>query len=179
MPIHPLKAYLNALNESVADFSDRIGVSRQTLYRIMSGKQTPKPALARRIVEATGGDVDLHSLYTDSANSAAIMAFRASDESSSLDPRRLRTALAIVFNHVMADQESTIPDATLFIAEEAVSNTYAALQSITSRHGADRLAQALRPVIEEILRGYIADAPASMLDRAALLAAEIYLQFDG
>ena len=47
--MHPLKQYLQDVDEPLQDFARRVGASRQTLYRIISGVQAPKPALAQRI----------------------------------------------------------------------------------------------------------------------------------
>ena len=41
--MHPLKQYLHDVEETFQDFAARVGVSRQTLYRIVSGAQAPKP----------------------------------------------------------------------------------------------------------------------------------------
>ena len=47
--MHPLKQYLHDVDEPLQDFARRVGASRQTLYRIISGRQSPKPALASAI----------------------------------------------------------------------------------------------------------------------------------
>ena len=71
--MHPLKEYLKAVDEPVRDFAARVGASRQTLYRIIAGAQAPKPILARRIVEATGGAVSMDTLYNGGRSGAAII----------------------------------------------------------------------------------------------------------
>ncbi len=175
--MHPLKQYLTDLQESVTDFSVRVGASRQTLYRIINGRQSPKPALARRIVEATGGAVSLNDLFECSGAQAAILSLPVERADSELDNHRLKLALAIVFNHLTAQDAPDPPPRSIAIAAEAASNTYAALSPVTTRQGPARLTQALRPVLEEILRE-CADPvpPGPAMDRGARLATELYYQ---
>ncbi len=173
--MHPLKKYLSDLQEPVADFSARVGVSRQTLYRIINRKQSPKPALARRIVEATGGAVSLSDLW--GVSTGKIVPFPVAQGETVLDNHRLKLALSIVFNHLTAQGVPDPPDLSIAIAAEAAANTYAALSRVTTRQGPARLTQALRPVLEEILRE-CADPvpPAVAIDRGAQLATELYYQ---
>ncbi len=175
--MHPLKKYLSDLQESVADFSARVGASRQTLYRIINGRQSPKPALARRIVEATGGAVSLNDLLVSGDGQATILPMPGGGRDAELDNHRLKLALAIVFNHLTAQDAPDPPDRSIVIAAEAVSNTFAALSPVTTRQGQARLTQALRPVLEEILRE-CADPvpPPRAIDRGAQLATELYYQ---
>lgn len=168
---HPLKRYLTDVQEPIADFGARVGASRQTLYRILGGKQTPKPALARRIVEATGGAVPFEALYPGAAGRVAALP-RA--ESAPLELSRLKLALAIVTQHLTPSENAPPPDQALMLAAEAAAHTYAALAPVTTRTGLARLAQALRPVLEEILRDYGSAPPPSALDRGAELAAQLY-----
>ncbi|NOX94968.1 MAG: helix-turn-helix transcriptional regulator [Alphaproteobacteria bacterium] len=175
--MHPLKQYLLEIDETIQDFARRVGTSRQTLYRIIGGRQTPKPALARRIVEATGGLVAFEAFYHGRAVQGEVVGLEARGEPSPLDPNRLKVAIAIVINHLSPEDHASPPDEALGIAAEAVMNTYLALSRITTRRGPDRLKQALRPVIEEILREFAGSPlPASALDRGAELAAQLYFQ---
>lgn len=176
--MHPLKQYLTDLQESVTDFSVRVGTSRQTLYRIINGRQTPKPALARRIVEATGGAVSLNDLFAGGGGGeATIISWPAEQAEPALDNHRLKLALAIVFNHLTAVDAPDPPPRAIDIAAEATSNTYAALSPVTTRQGPARLTQALRPVLEEILRE-CADPvpPQGAIDHGAQLATDLYYQ---
>ena len=175
--MHPLKQYLAQLQESVTDFSTRVGASRQTLYRIINGRQTPKPALARRIIEATGGAVTLDDLFTGEAVRGKVLPMPLDRAEGEIDNHRLRLALAIVFNHLTAQDALDPPDRTFEIAAEAAANTYAALRPVTTRQGPARLTQALRPVLEEILREYADPVPPiGAIDRGAELATELYFQ---
>lgn len=175
--MHPLRRYLIDLDETVSGFGERVGASRQTLYRIMTGGQAPKPALARRIVEATGGAVSLEALYAGcDEGKGAVVSLPVNDEESLLDQERVRVALAVVVDNLSPADGPAPPDEAVEIAAEAVVNTYMALSSVTTRQGPDRLRQALRPVLEEILREYWGPPPPSALDRGAALATELYYQ---
>lgn len=177
--MHPLKQYLLEVDESVQEFANRVGACRQTLYRIIGGRQAPKPSLARRIVEATGAAVTFEALYLadeDSNRSGEIIDFQGSLETPRLDPERLKQALAAVISHLTSLDANAPPVEAVEITAEAVANTYAALSVITTRQGPRRLEQALRPVLEEILREYGASVPRAALDRGAALASEIYHQ---
>lgn len=174
--MHPLKRYLHDVEERVQDFAERVGASRQTLYRIIAGAQAPKPLLARRIVEATGGAVSLAMLYGEVPGAAEIIAMPTAAEAGALDAGRLRLAMAVVINHLRPHQAAPVSPETLDIAAEAAANTYAALSPLTTRQGPSRLAQALRPVIEEILKESGGVPALSALDRGAELAAELYFQ---
>lgn len=174
--MHPLKQYLCDVEEGVQEFADRVGVSRQTLYRIITGIQAPKPMLARRIVEATGGAVTLAMLYGGGPQSAEVIALAARAEEPLLDHERLKLAFAVVINHLRPPDSQPSPPETLDIAAEAAVNTYAALAKLTTRRGPARLAQALRPVLEEILKESGAAPGPAALERGAELAAELYFQ---
>ena len=174
--MHPLRRYLQDVQEPVQDFAVRVGASRQTLYRIIGGTQAPKPALAHRIVQATGGAVSLGALYQGgNANAVAVIDLLTEKNTKVLDTDRLRQVIATVVYHMTPPDSPDPPEETAHIAAEAVSNTYAALSSVTTRQGPDRLRQALRPVLEEILREFGGTPPApTALDRGTELAAQIY-----
>lgn len=175
--MHPLKQYLRDVDERFQDFAERVGVSRQTLYRIVSGVQAPRPMLARRIVEATGGAVTLGMLYGQEAQGdAEVVNLNAKPDDAPLDTERLKLALAVVINHLRAEDSAPSGPDVLAIAAEAGANTYAALSRLTTRRGPARLGQALRPVLEEILKESGGVPAPSALDRGAELAAELYFQ---
>lgn len=173
--MHPLKQYLYDVEERVQDFAERVGASRQTLYRIIAGIQAPKPILARRIVEATGGAVNLSMLYGNDGG-GEVIALRGDAGDDLLDPARLKLAFAVVVNHLRPEQAPPLPPDILDVAAEAAVNTYEALARLTTRLGPARLAQALRPALEEILKETGERPSASALDRGAELAAELYFQ---
>ena len=175
--MHPLREYLKDVDEPIQDFARRVGASRQTLYRIIAGRQTPKPPLARRIVEATGGAVSFETLYRGQGfDNGEVVGLNAGAEEPLLDGERIRLALAIVINHLTPKDSPEPPEHAVDVAAEAVVNTYAALSAVTTRQGPDRLCQALRPVLEEILRDYSAPPPPLALERGAELATDLYYQ---
>jgi len=69
-----LQEYLARNGLSQAAFARRIGVSQQAVQRYVDGKRVPKRALAKKIVEVTGGQVtyqDLLEAYTAEPASVA------------------------------------------------------------------------------------------------------------
>jgi transcriptional regulator with XRE-family HTH domain len=67
-----LAEYLKSTGERPAQFAARIGVSRQNVSRWVAGKNLPRVAEIKRIVEATDGKVDGNSfLHQDSTGGAA------------------------------------------------------------------------------------------------------------
>ena len=174
--MHPLKQYLQEIDEPLQDFARRVGASRQTLYRIISGVQAPKPALARRILEATGSAVAFEQLYVNKDQSGDTVRLKAANDVDRLDRSRLKVVLAIVLNHLLPPDLPGASEQTSEIAAEAVVNTYVALSTVTSRQGPDRLQQALRPVLEEILQEYAGRPSRSALDHGTGLAMQLYFQ---
>ncbi len=172
--MHPLKQYLSDVQESIADFSVRVGVSRQTLYRIINRRQSPKPALARRIVEATGGAVTFDGLFFSDAR-AGSAAGSAGGEEAALDQRRLKTALAAAVHSLGPRSAPEPPAATVEAAARAAADTYAALLPVAARRGPALLRQALRPVLEETLGELGLPPPsAAAMERGVRLASDLY-----
>lgn len=52
-----LTSWLTKTNTSDADFAERIGVTRQALWRYKSAGRIPKPEIIARISRATNGKV--------------------------------------------------------------------------------------------------------------------------
>ncbi len=176
--MHPLKQYLSEVEESIQSFGERVGASRQTLYRIMNNVHTPKPALARRIVEATGGAVTLDALYDGPPGAAEIINLNPRFDEPLLDHSRLRAAMSAVIAHLRPPHSPAMSTDLLDVAAEAAAHTYAALSKVTTRQGPARLEQALRPVLEETLKECWGRPPRAALDRGATLAARLYLRAD-
>ena len=172
--MHPLKRYLLEVEEPIQQFADRVRTSRQTLYRIFQGLQTPKPDLAKRIVAATDGDVTLNDIYKPNPNT------RLTGDGLQkvyIDKHRIRKALAIVVGHLTKQDKEDLPSEKIDIAVEVVITTYAALSRVTKRDGPHRLRQAYRPVLEELYVDITgAPPPPKALDAGAELAAKIYYQ---
>ncbi|MEQ8176969.1 MAG: hypothetical protein RIC52_06745 [Amphiplicatus sp.] len=168
---HPLEDYLAASGDSPAAFARRIGASAPALARIIHGDRAPDLDLARRIVDATDGAVALSDLCGgDVADFVAFLPTEKPIETALLAPV-LKAAL-----ERLSGQE--IPDALAMSAAEAAADTHAALARVTTRRGPDRLAQALRPVLEEILQesGACLPAQAGRLEEAAQAASALYFR---
>lgn len=56
-----IKDYLS--KKSPVDFASTIGITAAALSQYKSGRRIPRPSIARRIVEATGGQVTYEDLY--------------------------------------------------------------------------------------------------------------------
>lgn len=67
-----LKAYLSSQGLTYEAFADLIGVANAaTAWRYANGKRIPRPAVMRRIVEATGGAVQPADFYGQDAEDEA------------------------------------------------------------------------------------------------------------
>lgn len=150
---HPLLDYILATADTRTAFAARIGVSRRTLARILSGERAPRPEIARRIVEATGGAVSLEALFSVQGGALADLAGARAD-GEAIDAALLGPVLGHALA-AMASPSAPAPSAEMLeAAAEAVANTHAALARVTTRRGPDRLVQALRPVLEEIRKDF-------------------------
>lgn len=59
---HPLIEHLRATGETVSDFAERVGISRNHLYRAMRGESVTTGVLTR-IIEETGGAVPVTAFF--------------------------------------------------------------------------------------------------------------------
>lgn len=67
-----LRAYLKAQGFTYEAFARRIGVANATtVWRYANGKRLPRPAVMRRITEATGGAVQPQDFYGQDAEGEA------------------------------------------------------------------------------------------------------------
>lgn len=176
---HPLRDFIAETNDTLTAFSRRIGVSRRTLSRILAGA-APRPDVARRIVEATGGAVAFDALYASAAPVADLTALRR-DDAPDLDADLLTQVLGHVLG-VIAGRG--IDPETAAAAAEAAVGTHAALAAVTTRRGRDRLAQALRPVLAETQKdcpelGLSRDRLDEAVRRTVLLYSEAALRLQG
>ena len=85
-------------------------------------------------------------------------------------------ALAVALQRALESlAQGPVPASLAILAADAAAGAHAALARVTSRRGADRLAQALRPVLQEMLRGWPGPAaPGVRLEQAAQDAAGLY-----
>lgn len=171
--MHPLRQYLMSVEEPITDFAARVGASRQTLHRIISRAQAPKPALARMIVEATGGAVSWEALYQDARYSPPAPEERAQGPAG-LEQMRLKTAIAAIYNHFAAKGADPAPDALIGAGVKASIEIYEALSCFAGRPDTERLAQTLRPVLECILSEGGTRLSPALVERAVKLGADLY-----
>jgi antitoxin HigA-1 len=89
-PVHPgvlVKANLEELGVSVADAAKALGVTRQALYNVVSGKSAVTPDMAIRFEKGFGGSADMW-LRMQVAYSLA----QAREHEADIDVRRLEPA---------------------------------------------------------------------------------------
>ena len=60
-----LTEYLAQQDLDAGRFAEKIGVSGEAVRRYALGRRTPRPAIMRRIVEATGGAVQPNDFLLD------------------------------------------------------------------------------------------------------------------
>ena len=161
-----------SVEEPITDFAARVGASRQTLYRIISRSQAPKPTLARLIVEATGGAVSWEALYQ---NAQPAPEERAGD-APGLDRARLKTAIAAVYDHFAPAGAASAPDVLIGAGVKAAIEIYESLSLLSSRSDREQLGQALRPVLECVLRRAGTRLPPMSVERTVKLGVDLYFQ---
>lgn len=164
--LHPLEDYIAASGDSPACFAARVGASASALEAVMSGEGVDL-ALARRIVDATEGAVSLADVMGEGL--ADFMSAKADD---AIDAAVLAAALRPALERLA---DGPVSPTLARVGAEAAAGAHAALARVTSRRGADRLVQALRPVLQEMLQGWPGPAvPHDRLERAAEDAAALY-----
>jgi transcriptional regulator with XRE-family HTH domain len=174
--MHPLQEYLTETGLSLDEFARAAGVASDVISDILSGESRPSASLAQRIADITGGAVSID----DSSGAADVVvnargafAGSAPEIDESLLAEILSETLATLLGGARRKGDNALPR----LAAEAAANTYAALSMVTSRQGVDRLAQALRPVLLEILAesfGSQSDHPS--LEAMSIRASELYFQ---
>lgn len=175
-----LETYLRETGTSADDFAKLIGVDADAFDMMLEGTAPIEACIARRMVDATGGALQLDDLAGEEADSAAsVIDFRAQFASSdaAVDAGRLEDVLKASLPSLLGGARRAGDEYLPRLAAEAAAATYIALSTITSRSGADRLAQALQPVFSEILEEMAAPSSRHRLIAAqALAAAELYFQ---
>lgn len=161
-----------SVEEPITDFAARVGASRQTLYRIISRSQVPKPTLARLIVEATGSAVSWEALYQ---NAQPAPEERAGD-APGLDRARLKTAIAAVYDHFAPQGAASATDVLLGTGVKAVVEIHEALSVLSDRSDREHLGQALRSVLECVLSRGGTRLPPMAVDRTVKLGVDLYFQ---
>jgi hypothetical protein len=155
--------HLAATGDRPADFARRIGLEPEILQRALEGGAMLDRSVLLRIIDLSGGALTLADLDGE-AGVAEVADFRArfaaKDE---IDIEALTSALAEALLPLFGGMRRKGDEFLPRLAAEATAGAYDALSTITTRRGADRLAQALRPVVEEILAEL--SAPSSLKNR--------------
>ncbi|MFZ5619178.1 MAG: hypothetical protein ACOZAA_17835 [Pseudomonadota bacterium] len=175
-----LETYLRETRTTPKAFAKLIGVEAERLARIIEGAEPVDAGLARRMVDATGGALILEDLAAESAAAGVVvldMRSRLASDKNEIDAGRLEKVLAECLPSLVGGNRRKGDDRLPALAADAAVNTYLALSTITTRRGADRLAQALRPVFAEILEDLSAPKSARLkVDQTARQAADLYFQ---
>ncbi|HNR77970.1 MAG TPA: hypothetical protein PKM48_12630 [Parvularculaceae bacterium] len=146
-----LLTYLRETRTTPKAFAKLIGVDAAHFDRILAGAADIDATLAQRMVDSTGGALLLEDLISEAAGNVIDFRSRLASEGGEIDIDRLADILRGILPDLIGGARRTGDDQLPGLAAEAAANTYVALSTVTSRAGADRLAQALRPVVSEIL----------------------------
>lgn len=175
-----LETYLRETRTTPKAFAKLIGVEAERLARIIEGAEPVDAALARRMVDATGGALILEDLAAESAAAGVVvldMRSRLAFDENEIDAGWLAKVLAECLPSLVGGNRRKGDDRLPGLAADAAVNTYLALSTVTTRRGADRLVQALRPVFAEILEDLSAPKSARLkVDQMARQAADLYFQ---
>jgi hypothetical protein len=178
-PMEALLTYLRETRTTPKAFAKLIGLDADPFARLLSGEERIEPAIAQRIVDATGGAIFLDDLTADGEPAPVIVDMRSRFAAASpdIDAARLAGILAELLPEMLGGSRRRGDSKLPGLAAEAAANTYSALSTVTTRSGADRLVQALRPVFAEILEEMSAPLPARRrLDLVTRRAAVLYFQ---
>lgn len=174
-----LLTYLRETRTTPKAFAKLIGVDAVRFDQMLAGTARIDAPVAQRMVDATGGALLMQELVDQSAAAATtVLDMRARFAADAdIDAGRLETILVEILPSLIGGLRRMGDDQLPALAAEAAVHTYAALSTVTSRRGADRLIQALRPVFAEILEEFGAPPPArARLDAAARRAVGLYFQ---
>lgn len=160
-------------------FAKLIGLDADRFGRMLSGSEAIDPPLARRMVDATGGALILTDLIAQPPGAAAVVDLRDrfAAEAPEIDTERLTGILATLLPKLIGGARRAGDEHLPRLAADAAAHTYAALSTVTTRRGPDRLIQALQPVFAEILEDLSAPAASRRrLQQASEDAAALYFQ---
>lgn len=174
-----LKTYLRETRTSPAAFAKLIGLDAEHFERLLAGETPINPCVAQRMVDATGGALLLEDLTVEDECASAMIDLRGrfAAEAADIDVERLAEILSRLLPALIGGARRMGDEHLPKLAAEAAANTYAALSTVTTRRGPDRLIQALRPVFLEILEELAAPARTRRrLQETIEKAAELYVQ---
>lgn len=174
-----LAAYLRETRTTPAVFARLIGLDAVRLERILVGREAIETPIAQRIVDVTGGAIVMGDLLGLDGGAPPLIDMRSrfASEVAEIDIERLAEIVAQLLPPLLGGARRKGDECLPRLAAEAAANTYAALSSVTTRRGPDRLSQALRPVFAEILSELSAPASARrLLPETIERAAALYFQ---
>ncbi len=178
--MEPLLTYLRETRTTPKAFAKLIGLDVERLDRMLAGEELVDAGVAQRMVDATGGALLLEDLTHGAGdNQSVVLDFRSrfAAEAVEIDVDQLTDILKESLVSLLGGERRKGDDRLPALAAEAAVHTYLALSTVTTRRGADRLSQALRPVFSEILAESGAPAPTRQrLDREVRRAAERYFE---
>ncbi|MEK7264674.1 MAG: hypothetical protein AAB227_01120 [Pseudomonadota bacterium] len=171
--------FLRETRTTPKSFAKLIGLDADRFERLLSGADPIDPSLAQRMVDATGGALLLTDLIGQSPGAGAIVDLRSrfAADASDIDAEKLTAILAALLPKLIGGARRTGDEHLPRLAADAAAHTYAALSTVTTRRGPDRLIQALQPVFAEILEDLSAPASARRrLQQTSEEAAALYFQ---
>lgn len=177
--MEPLLTYLRETRTTPKAFAKLIGLDADRLQKMLDGETPVEPAIAQRMVDATGGALLLEELtaFDESASVVVDLRSRFASGADDIDAGALTEILRTALPSLLGGGRRKGDDRLPALAAEAAAHTYLALSTVTTRFGADRLFQALRPVFAEILEE--SGAPAASrrrIDEEARRAVDAYFQ---
>jgi len=174
-----LAAYIRETGTTAKAFARLLGIESDHLERLLAGDETAELSLAQRILDATGGALVLADLLPNPAGSAAVVDLRSrlAADSVEIDVERLSAILTTLLPRLIGGARRSGDRHLPRLAADAAAHTYAALSTVTTRRGPDRLIQALQPVFAEILEDLSAPtASKRQLRQTSEEAAALYFQ---
>jgi hypothetical protein len=156
-----LLTYLRETRTTPKAFAKLIGLDADRLQRILDGDEPVETAIAQRMVDATGGALLIEDLADEDGERRVVIDLRSrfAGGGDEIDAAALTDVLRVALPALLGGNRRNGDGRLPALAAEAATHTYLALSTVTTRFGADRLFQALRPVFAEILEESAAPAP--------------------
>lgn len=174
-----LIAFLRETQTQPKAFARLIGLDVRRFERILSGEEAVDPSVAHRMVDATGGALQLSDLIFQPTAATTVVDLRGcfAGETADIDTDLLTGILATLLPKLIGGARRAGDEHLPRLAADAAAHTYLALSTVTTRRGPERLIQALQPVFAEILEDLSAPEPARRrLQRTSEEAAALYFQ---